>query len=101
MGGKNKKFKNGFIEYFDSGGLDSFRLTSQIDNFFKLQKKPIFFNKIKVQDDSSVFCGKFVLVHLFFKANYLSMKKIIQIYKTKDLKKNDDIVSQYFNKIFK
>lgn len=54
-----------------------------------------------LQNEQSMTCGQHVLVYLFLKARYYSLKNILTFFDKLDLSKNDFIVKRLFEKIYK
>lgn len=95
----------GKISMFDSSGLPTHTLNKYIKTFIARQKrkKKLETNNRQIQSYESVLCGKFVLCFLWFKANKMSTKKYVEIFKSgsdEDLQKNDDIVTSMFKNLF-
>lgn len=95
----------GRISMFDSSGLPTHTLNKYIKTFIDRQKRrTLETNNRQIQSYESVLCGKFVLCFLWFKANRMSTKKYVDIFKSgsddDDLQKNDDIVTLMFKNLF-
>lgn len=102
----------GKISMFDSSGLPTHTLNKYIKTFIARQKrmrsrrwtkKTLETNNRQIQSYESVLCGKFVLCFLWFKANKMSTKKYVEIFKSgndSDLQKNDEILTLMFDNLF-
>ena len=59
-------------------------------NFHHINRK-ISYNRIKIQDDSSSFCGIFCLSFLLSQENNVSLDNFLSFFHPSNLKKNDEI----------
>lgn len=90
--------KDRTIEYFDSGGTNSFSSNKHLNRFILRQKpKTILYTNKRIQSYTSSHCGIFCLLFLYAKSVGVSMKKFLGIFKTKtDLQRNDEIGNKLF-----
>jgi hypothetical protein len=89
---------NGRAEFFDSYGR--WPAHKNFQTFIhKNTKKPILYNKMKLQSPLSTVCGKYCCLYLFYKCNGKSMKEFQKLYGP-DRRINDRITENMFKKIF-
>lgn len=88
------------LEIFDSSGLPTHDMNWRISKFVKRHKCKVIFNKSPIQSMSSVTCGNHCMIFLLFRSLGISMRKIINQYSHKNLKSNDRLVMQQFNRFF-
>ena len=77
------------IIYFDSFGQPI--KNNLIKIFVKkyLKRKKFLFNKVKIQDDQSSFCGIFCLSFLACQEKNISLQKYVNLFDKSSLKEND------------
>ena len=85
------------ITYFDSFGVE--HIPKEIKKF--INNKNIITNALRTQAYDSVMCGHFCIgfINLMFKGNSLTV--FTNLFSTNNLKKNDDILLNYFMTNFK
>lgn len=88
------------IEYFDSGGTASFKKNKPLREFLKRQKKPIIFNTIQIQSETSISCGLFCLVFLYTSAIKIKFEKYLKFFDSNNLNENDYVIAKLFNCVF-
>lgn len=84
------------VEYFDSGGTDSFESNRHIKYFIELQEKKLHYNTKQVQSFSSDRCGIFVLLFLYARNVNISFTTFLNVFKQENLNLNDDIADRLF-----
>jgi hypothetical protein len=89
--------KRGPIEYFDSYGLPPYH--EIIYKFFKYNKRPFIYNRIKIQHDSSQNCGKFSLFYIYYRSKGYTMKEFLNLFNKQYLSYNDRILNNLYNRI--
>lgn len=99
--GEREDIEEGLLEYFCTSGTPSYLLQPDINAFLKRQKLKITHSKVKIQHKNSKLCGKFCLLYAALRCKGVSLKKILSLFKRRNLKKNDVIVNKMFNKVFK
>ena len=89
--------KRGPIEYFDSYGIPPYH--QQIYKFIKINKRKFIYNKVQIQHDNSINCGKFSLFYIYFRAKGYSMKQYLKFFNHKELQYNDKFLNNLYNLI--
>ena len=89
--------KLGPIEYFDSFGLPPHH--EIIYKFFRLNNRNFIYNRIKLQDDKSINCGKFSLFYIYYRSKGYSLKQYISLFNTDNLLYNDKILNKLYDSI--
>lgn len=97
------------MEYFDSSGLWTFLLDEHIVKFIlenanaknKLLDS-LLINYVQVQDNSSIECGRFAMLFLYYRSRQKTMKQFLSLFhhNPKKLQKNDKIVKKLYKKHF-
>ena len=88
--------KLGPIEYFDSYGNKP--INKEIYEFVKINKRPLFYNRYKIQGNNSLNYGKFSIFYLYLRSRGIPLRKVIQFFnKNKNI--NDQIITKLLNKI--
>lgn len=82
--------------YFDSFGMPPF-VQDHIDRL-RENCKMIKFNKKQLQSESSVVCGQFCIMFLFYAAHDIELHKFFDLFAS-DLEKNDSIVEEFAAKV--
>lgn len=88
------------VEYFDSGGSDSYKINSHVKKFVLRQKKKVVSSNVQIQSYVSDYCGMFVLTRLYAKALNINLNKYLSAFKRTNLERNDPIVTKLFRCAF-
>lgn len=85
--------------YFDSFGIESYKLFPEMFRFVKKHKKPVLSNKFTIQHYSSKKCGQFVCVYavLFYMEN--KIPNLRNYFSLSQKKLNDVVVEKMFEYI--
>jgi hypothetical protein len=89
------------IIIFDSCGVPTCFLDSDLMDFIARQDKRVYYNTVKIQSDSSIMCGIFVLLYIYFLNAGLDMKSFLMCFDLKNLCLNDNVANVLFEKIYK
>jgi len=87
------------VFYFDSFGQKS--VQQDIDRFIFKTKKICVRNCTKIQDKTSNFCGLYSLAFLLWMKKNKPIGKFYAMFKTRNLKHNDNIVTKFILKEIK
>ena len=83
---------NKIVTYFDSFGVED--ILKEIMKF--IARKKIIANIYRIQAYESIMCGYFCIGFINFMFNGKSLKNYNDLFSPNDLKKNDDIILEYF-----
>ena len=83
---------NKTVIYFDSFGVE--RISKEIKKF--VNNKNIIANIFRIQAYDSVMCGYFCIGFIDFMFNGNSLTDLTNLFSSNNLKKNDDIILNYF-----
>ena len=83
---------NKTVIYFDSFGVE--RISKEIKKF--VNNKNIIANIFRIQAYDSVMCGYFCIGFIDFVFNGNSLTDLTNLFSSNNLKKNDDIILNYF-----
>ena len=90
--------KRGPIEYFDSYGIPPYHPI--IYNFInKVNKRNFIHNKLRIQSNPSVNCGKFSLFYIYFRARGYTMKQYLKFFNKTELNFNDKFLNNLYKLI--
>lgn len=88
------------VDYFDSGGTDSYRTNKHIKKFILNQGKPVNFSIQQIQSMTSEKCGLFTLLFVYAKSININLKSFLKVFTEDNLEKNDEIVEKLFSCAF-
>lgn len=88
------------VTIMDSSGLQTHLLAEKIYKYISRHKKRVISNRVQIQHENSVLCGKFCLVMVYLKSLKFSTRKILSLFSTHNLKSNDEIVNKLFNQVY-
>ena len=86
------------VFYFDSFGLPI--LEMDIINYLKPYYDHAIYSKKCIQDMSSAACGLYTIAFVENVKNEETFKQFLNLFKSHNLKKNDDIVLKYMTQLF-
>ena len=84
---------NKTVTYFDSFGVE--HIPKEIIKF--IDNKNMITNIFRIQAYDSIMCGYFCIGFINFMFNDNSLTDFINLFSPNDLKKNDDIIPNYFS----
>lgn len=90
--------KNRHAVYFDSYGNPP--IFQEYTNRLRTNATTFEWNKMKMQCNSSSYCGHYCLVFIYFLTRGYSLEKFCRMF-TKDCKKNDKLVYNFYKKHIK
>ena len=88
--------RSGPIEYFDSYGLKP--QNEEIYDFIRANGSKYIYNTTAIQGNSSISCGKFSILFLYFRTRGYKMKDYLKFF-TSNKKLNDVFINNLYNKI--
>ena len=88
--------KKNFI-YFDSWGMEPPENVKRYVHITRNDEKHLYYNGTKVQPDTSILCGYYVLYFIYSMSHSEDPNKFLMGFqKNKDLRKNDEILKKFF-----